>query len=670
LDSHRDDRFEDLLDFSEPVRYEERRPAVPQQRLSALSIHDDMPERRPRADRVKSSDLIPSTQNYLYYRLAKTGDDWSSIVKDTISAPIDQIEKKARKGSKGVAGEVLEQMTRMGRLRRDQIEQAVQSANARSPDAHWEVVYIKARKNQKRSGNWEVPEMDIILAKTKARPSARTKTSSSVEVVSIKDVDAKGGKQKKYVDDGYKQKKYVDDGYSRGRKDSVLEPLEDPINNLALFDHDGRPRNEFGPIHFNNAGLPPQISREKPLGAPLAHKEDKPDKRDKSRKRSKSRDKGRAAHEDDVLLADDFGGFLESGDPATVDAMFGEVKPDQRGRRGKSPHPHPHDHPMILGADVGGGSGDMMPPRSHSRRRGGDAEGRGRGPSRDKSRHSRRESVVHFPNQHTRDYFEGSNSSEASDSSHFGFVEYAESSNTSLGGSGGGIPRRGSLAHDQVAHPEVVYRKHHPGPAGPPPPSRRYSYTEKPYYGEEHMIMPARTSSRRNSTLLYEPRPREPVRYERVPRLVRQVTAPAIIPEERQIMYQDPYHRSAQDVVMPVRRIVEAAPPTPTRYVARDVPAAVPILHYPDEERDPYYHEEVSSRVEDYQRARVRDEYQKRAEREFDARSRVLDAQEEEVRRMRQEQQFYDDRDRRERRSSRQYYEDKPAAGGYYTYDY
>lgn len=612
-----DDPIDDT--FADPTHYEERRPTI-QQRMSAMSIHDDVYDIQQQADYAQPIDLPLASQDYLYYRLTKRGEDWSSAVKATISAPSGQIEKKAKKG-KGGDGPILEQMTRMPRIRRDQIEEVVRAANAHETgETRWEVAYIKAKKLLKRNGRLEVPEMDIILARSRAKTRPRSRLFGE-EVV--------GGHRGS--PNGVHEKKYVDDHYIRVRKDSVLAPLTDPIRNLPVFDHDGRSRDEFGPVHLNNAGLPPQIPQEQPLGTRLESKKEDKGKRDKSQKRSKSRER-RHAHEDAVVFAGDMDDFIDGVDPASVD----EVKTDKRGRRGKSPQAH--SHPEIIGVNA---------TRSHSRRRG---PNDGHGQLREKSR-SRRDSV-HFPNQHTRQYFNESVSpSEASDSSHYGF-EYAESSNTSLG-TPGGVPRRGSLVHNN-SRPDTVYKEHHRGPA------RSLSYSERPYNGGEQTVIPAR--SHRNSYVTHE-RPADGARGERSPRLLRQMTTP--IPEDRQAMYREVHPSQRTLDVVPLRRISDAPV---MRYVPRD--AGVPILHYPDEERDFYIREEIErrhSRVEDYQREAVRDEYLKHRERDVSARERYLDIREDDVRRLRRDhdREYLDERDIRQRRASRQlYYDDHP--GDYY----
>ncbi|ETI21654.1 hypothetical protein G647_08001 [Cladophialophora carrionii CBS 160.54] len=619
-----DPHIEPLHDFVEDrfvddhIHYEERIPNV-QQRLDRLSLDGDVPETRPRAERLRSADTLPLPQDYLYYRLSKRGDDWSSCVKKPIPAPIDEIERKAKR-SKGGDAPILEQLTKMPSLRRDMLDEVVRKANDKeSGDAYWEVVYIKSKRVQTRRGKMEVPEMDVILARTRGRAKSRTKSFAN-----------SGERVKREV---VKEKQYINDSYGRARKDSVMDKLEDPVANLPVFEADGRPRDDLGPIHFNNSNLPPHIAREMPLGTKLEKKKEKAEKR-RSRSRSKSRDRGVVHHEDGVFVVPDVHDFAgESADPATVDGMLGDEPMDRRGRRGQSPH----EHPVVVEED---------PRRSHSRHR---PDGRSKSRPRKES--------VHFPNGRTRQYFdEGDGSSENSDTSHYGFVGEYESSTTSIS-TPGAIPRRGSLARG--GRPDVEYKKHHPGP------NRRLSYQEKSYHGEQHVILPARPA-RRNSNAIYHDRPPEG-RYERpYSRLVRRETAPPI-PEDHQIVYHEPLPRTSERDLVPLRR----------SYTARE-----PILHHhPRDDEELYYRDEVdrqSYRAEGYQRDRVIEDHFNRREQELSARERELEIREDELRQLRRQREreldrdreYYDDRDvRKERRESRQIFFDPKTGQAYYYND-
>lgn len=117
--------------------------------------------------------LRESRSDYLFYRLAKRGYDWSEYVMNPILAPVDEIERKAKKG-RGGDGPILDQVNNMSWLRREMLEEVVRKANDRETgDARWEVVYIKSWKVRTKKNKIEVPEMDVILARSEERSKER-----------------------------------------------------------------------------------------------------------------------------------------------------------------------------------------------------------------------------------------------------------------------------------------------------------------------------------------------------------------------------------------------------------------------------------------------------------------------------------------------------------------
>lgn len=625
LDDHLfQDRFDDR------VLYEERRPN-PKPRLSALSIHDPDPEEpHSRKDRPTIMDNSKLSPDFLYFRLIKNGDNWSRALKNPISMPVEQIEKKVRKDRGGDAP-VGDQLKRMSDYRRAQIEDMVDKANEQElGDASWEVVHIKSKKEFIRGGGMSVPEMEVILARIVKSSKLRTKSTSG-KLVDLGDSPIR--REKRFDDDKHasldrKGKRHDSDkternDFGHSRVDSGLAILSNPLTNLPLFDQDGRPMGEHGLVEFT--GLPAQIPRDKPLGAPLEHDKDgkKDGKGSKGQKGEKSHDRDSAFEDDMVVLPE---GDLLDPDAGILDHGVGTSdKHDERGRRGKSPH-GPHDHPEVL---YGEGK------RSRSRHR-----SRHHGQSRTSSHHQRERSqhdadLVHFPNHRTRQYLDaGSLSSEASDSSHYGYPEYdLESSNTSLGTHG--VPHRGSLVH-QRARPDVVYKQHRPGPSRP---LRRASYSaSKPvYYEDVRFTQPVR--SYREQPIIYEERPVQ-VRYERQrPRVIRQTTLPVtIIPEERQIMYAPP-RESTREVVPVSRRYSQTSTGLPP--LERHSTAPI-IVHYPHELDEDLYHRESLDRqsgsIENYQRDRIKEEFMKDREDQVHQRELELDLREAEMRQFRRSQ--------------------------------
>ncbi|OAP62831.1 hypothetical protein AYL99_02058 [Fonsecaea erecta] len=131
---------------------------------------------------IRSADTISTPQDYLYYRLLKRGDDWSSCVKEPIYASVNEIERKVRRG-RGGDGPVLEQMICMPSRLRRMFKEVIRIANRQETgDAFWEVVYIKSKRVQTKEGKIEVPEMDIILARTRDRSRSSAKSFGDEKV--------------------------------------------------------------------------------------------------------------------------------------------------------------------------------------------------------------------------------------------------------------------------------------------------------------------------------------------------------------------------------------------------------------------------------------------------------------------------------------------------------
>ena len=589
---------------------------------------------------------------YLCFKLVKKSEDWNRAVKTPISIPIEQIEKKIRKDRSGDAS-VNEQLKRMSEYRRAQIEDVIKKANeGEVGDSSWDVVHITSRKEFIRGGGTSVPDMEVILARTvkSSRPRAKSTTRKIVDVRR----DSPIRKEKRFNDDNIssphrKEKHYDSDkterndhGHGHSRVDSGLAMLSNPLTNPDVFDREGRPMGEHGLVEFTH--LPPQIPRDKPLGAPLETKTDK-----EGKKAGKSPKGEKLAGLDDDIVVLPEGDTLDT-DPIILDPVMDTAdKHDQRGRRGSSAH-RPHDHPEVL-------YGEHKGSHSHSRQR-----SHHRGQSRPASFHQSNRSLhdgdlVHFPNHRTRQYLDaGSISSGASDSSHYGYPDYdLESSNTSLGTHG--VPRRGGLVH-QHSRPDVVYKQHRPGPSHPgPSPSRslrRASYSSsKPVYYEDIRFSQPIRASYREQPIIYEERPVQ-LRYERArggerPRILRQATLPVtIIPEDRQIMYNTTATTSPRDShstrgsirdVIPTssnRRYSSAStsglPPLERRTTA---PAPI-IVQYPHEIDDDLYHREnldrQSGSIENYQRERIKEEYIKEREEQVHQRERELDLREAEIR--------------------------------------
>ena len=431
----------------------------------------------------RESSISKPRDKYVYYSLIKEGDDWSRVRRRKLTAQPEQLEKLAKKGRK----KVLEESKNMGSLRGQHFDMLVADVNkGESGDATWEPVYIK-KERVSRKDRIEVKSMDVVLARTPIVVRSKSKSAGSGEVFDLHDKKSKDKSGKK--DKGGSP-------HDHKRKDSKFDDDEDdPFQSKKLFHHTGKPMDNYGALHFENAGLPPEIPRDRPIGA-RSEKEKEKDfdrdgfKFDKGGKRSKSRDGGGGKLKqgvDDVIAGALGGGPGPLGD--SLADILGEHKGGGGGGRSRGGS-RAGDFPEVTTGDN----------RSQSRRR--PSESRPRG-SRSRSRATHPEEI-RFPPEWDRDrrggggggggggafYSGGSSaSSVSSDTSKFGYDRYDGSSHTSqdtyhsVTGRGSRYndddrhyykqqdPRRGSYHQD-----DKVYKEHSRGP-----PLHRASTTYEPY---------------------------------------------------------------------------------------------------------------------------------------------------------------------------------------------
>ena len=542
------------------------RPSLAQ-RMSGMSI--GRRQRSKSNTRAKRDPVISKTPDkFLYYRLEKYGDDWESARKNKIAGNQSELERTVRKWR----GSVIQETKAMSNLRVQQLTRLVDDVNAEdNGDGNWEVVWLDSDKVNTKAGI-KCRKMNVILGRS---VKSRERTKSGGQIVDLsqpsksksKDKDKKKDKSNDR-DDGDKEDK---------RRNSVLD---DPFQQSVLFHRTGKPMDDRGPLEFSNAGLPPEIPRDRPIGARIEEKK----KEEKGGRRGKSKDRG---GDNDIVLVDE---HAPDGHPSeSIEAI---LRGEKHSRGGGSHAGDPYE-PI-----------EVEPGRSRSRRR--PSHG-GRSQSRPRSR-SRPDSI-RFPPYYNQHYPGGrvpsdAISSASSGESRYGLDREDRSSYTSqdtfhdMTGRGShyddGDPRyrRNSKHGDRQS-----YKEHHRGPSMSR--SRRTSGSRGPgtpmYYpggdrGADVYEMPA--DSRRRSRAYYA----DP------------------IPESRQIgFYDDP--RQSGPLVR--RSTYDAYEPREVPLRSRDV-----RLHYPSEMVDLRARERY---VEDYQRESVKDDYLDRHERAVRGREDRMD---------------------------------------------
>lgn len=181
---------------------------------------------------------------YEFYRFTKK-EDWTEAHRIKISAPQDELATKAIKAKKNTS--VLESLKKMSDKRRAQIDRLIDDKNFRQDDraAPWSCVYIDSPGSKpKVVGGKRIVEhkqMDVIIAQDlfagrgndleRTRPFMGEKSAINEPLIindkaKEKDKQPKGGKETKDGD----------------------RPRQDPFDAKDLFNTDGAPLDEKGPI--------------------------------------------------------------------------------------------------------------------------------------------------------------------------------------------------------------------------------------------------------------------------------------------------------------------------------------------------------------------------------------------------------------------------------------
>ena len=540
----------------------DRRPSMAQ-RISGMSINED--RRSNMKVRRDSGVGKKPTDKYVMYRIEKEGEDWQYATRSITLAPQDEIARMARKGE----GRVLKETANMSALRKKHLERLVEDMNAdESSDYSWDPVFIDAPKQTNKSkGKIECKRMDIILAKTLPRPKSTRTRSRSVAGQLIDALEPSKSKSKDKgkgdkFDKNDKKKDKDGDSKARDRKDSVLD--DDVFQEKPLFHRTGKPMDDYGPLEYHNGGLPPEIPRDKPIGA-RTDDEKRQDER-KAKRASKSRDRG---GDDGIINVSEVVGGPLDGPASNIADLLRDPPRGGSRRRGGSVRDDLIEPLEPIEVEAG---------RSRSRRR---PSRNARSRSRPRSQ-SRPESIRFPPNYYTRSYMgDSAGSSISSDESRYGLDHEERSSYTSQDTYHSMMGRGSRYADDHgYSRPykrEKEYKEHHRGPST----SRQYAQGQ-------------RGSRRLSRGYSYD-----------------------AIPESRQIDYYPPTSGTM------VRRRSDYAPGDDLRS-----PRSRPVeLHYPNEMVD-LNAREREYRAEGYMRDAVRDHVLDQKEMDINRREQVIEDRE------------------------------------------
>lgn len=239
------------------------------------------------------SNLSLSDKSYRLFSFRKEGRSWVNSICTESRLPENDIKKRAKRQRKPTHG-VDHQLERMSPPRRHAIEELLEKTNRKDPDGlSWDIAAIDNANPDLTKRTGEVTAFSVILARANAvrqgpNPVSRERRRSTYRS-SEEDYNV--------IPNRRESRPYGSGRISPTREDknarqsqaymhtkSILE--EDPFGAAQLFSSDGKPVGASGSAMYGNAALPPHITQDEPIGAPVqkeknnAKKTQKPQKTD------------------------------------------------------------------------------------------------------------------------------------------------------------------------------------------------------------------------------------------------------------------------------------------------------------------------------------------------------------------------------------------------------
>lgn len=288
--------------------------------------------------------LSLNERNYRLFQFRKEGRSWANAPLCTESTMSEAEIKKRSKRTKKPTHSVDHQLEKMSQPRRMAIEDLIESIQRRDPDGdRWDVIAIDNDNPERTKRTGEVLAFSVTLARVGANTTRQRTGSLSQD----RRRSTYLSPQREYaVPEARRPKSYHPQSPTRDRRSprqsdafrkshTIVE--DDPFGSTLLFSNDGKPVNPQGSAAFTNAGLPPHIPLDEPIGA----KPQKLDKQNKSRKSKKGQDDdivdldallgntGLGGDDDDLVQIDD---DQDLGFDSPIE-VFGEPEKKTRGRK-------------------------------------------------------------------------------------------------------------------------------------------------------------------------------------------------------------------------------------------------------------------------------------------------------------------------------------------------
>lgn len=240
------------------------------------------------------SNLSLNDRTHRLFSFRKEGRSWVNSVCTESRLSENEIKKRAKRPRKTTHG-VDHQLEKMSPPRRHAIDELVEKTNRTDPNGLiWDVIAIDNDVPDLTKRTGEVTAFSVILARattagqrTNSIPRERRRSTyrSSEEEYNItpsrREAKPYGSGRVSPTRDDKKARQ----SQTYMHTQSILE--DDPFGSNQLFSSDGKPVGASGSAMYTNAALPPHITQDEPIGAPLA-KEKNNNNNKKSQKNQKS----------------------------------------------------------------------------------------------------------------------------------------------------------------------------------------------------------------------------------------------------------------------------------------------------------------------------------------------------------------------------------------------
>ena len=247
-------------------------------------------------DLPRLSNLSLSDRNYRLFSFKKDGRSWINAICSEPQVLESDIKKKALRPRKSTHS-VDALLDKMSIPRREAIDDLLDRTIRKDPHGdRWHIVAIENDKPEWTKRTGEVSAFSVILARGTAATRQRTNSisqerrrSSFIEPSRERDyvVPTRRGSKSYNQTRSSPTRANMSARQSQSYRNSQSILEEDPFGNALLFSNDGKPVTTSGAPTSGNAGLPPHIKDDEPIGAYPQEKEKKEEGKSKKGKKDK-----------------------------------------------------------------------------------------------------------------------------------------------------------------------------------------------------------------------------------------------------------------------------------------------------------------------------------------------------------------------------------------------